>query len=117
MLSLILLVTIATAVSVGDGAAAPRWSGTHKMSYPRSSARFTLSTNAERDLKNRMLSPKRKSLPTNNLRSTNENNYQERAAAASPRTRAEVTGDKPSAPGSGLRGLRPLTRTDNSSCV
>ena len=69
MLRRIRVVTIATAVNVGSGAAAPRWSGTHKMSYPRSSARLTLSTKAERDLKNRMLSPKRKSLSTNNLRS------------------------------------------------
>src|SRR6516165_5047196 len=68
MLRRILVVTIATAVSVGAGAAAPRWSGTHKMSYPRSSARFALSTNAARDLKNRTLSPKRKPLSTNNLR-------------------------------------------------
>src|SRR4029077_14062277 len=72
MLRRILVVTIATAVSVGHGAVAPRWSGTHRMSYPRSSARLTFSTKAERDLKNRMLSPKRKSLSTKNLPSTEQ---------------------------------------------
>jgi len=37
---------------------------------PASSARFALSTNLSRDLKNRMLIANRKSLATNNLRST-----------------------------------------------
>src|ERR1700757_3359116 len=45
------------------------------------------------------------------------NNYQERAASAKLRTRAVVTGDKPSAPGRGLRGLMPLTRAESSSWV
>src|SRR5689334_3398676 len=70
MLSLSVVVTIATAVRVGNGAAAPKWSGTQRMSKPASSARLALSSSASRDLKNRMLIPKRKSLATNNLRST-----------------------------------------------
>ncbi len=68
MLSFSVVVTIATAVSVGKGAAAPKWSGTQRMSKPASSARLALSSSASRDLKNRMLIPKRKSLATNNLR-------------------------------------------------
>src|ERR1700744_7714 len=68
MLSRSPAVAIAAAVSVGKGAAAPRWSGTDRTSNPTSSACFSLSTSRSRDLKKRMLIPKRKSLGTNILR-------------------------------------------------
>src|ERR1700709_412665 len=70
MLTRMFVVTMATAVNAGNGATAPRWSGTQSTSKPASSARLAVSCSTARDLMNRMLSPKRKSLATNNLHST-----------------------------------------------
>ena len=92
-------------------------------SNPKSSRRLALSRSAALDLalwmpiENRNARMSVRPSANSDRVVIRKRNFQERAAAARPCTRAEVTGDNPSSPGSGLRGLMPLTRVGNSSCV